>query len=225
MFLKNILSKEGKWYAKSNFLKNEPGVTFEYSNIAAGLAAFVLENATGESFNEFTKKYIFKSLEMSNSGWFLNEVDASKFSKLYSNNGTELASYQLVNYPDGGLITSSKDLGKYLSELISGYSGNGKILSDESYKKLFKPYLTDKNFTERNDDKYNDEYNLGVFMGISAQGQIGHTGGDPGVATLMFFNTKTKIGKILIVNTDIEKEGVKEFISIWKKLEEYENKL
>lgn len=224
-FLKNILNKEGKWYKKNTFLKKEPGTLFEYSNIGAGLAAFVLENATGQSFNDFTKKYIFEPLDMSNSGWFIKEVDSSKHSRLYSNTETELAFYQLVNYPDGGLITSSNDLGKYLSELISGYNGNGKILTEGSYKKLFKPYLTDENFKERNESVYNDEYNMGVFMGISAQGQIGHTGGDPGVATYMFFNTKTKMGKILIVNTDLEKDGIKEFIDIWKKLEEYENKL
>jgi CubicO group peptidase (beta-lactamase class C family) len=224
-FLKNILDKEGKWYKKRTFLKKEPGALFEYSNIAAGLAAFVLENATGEPFNEFTKKHIFNPLEMSDSGWFFNEINFSKHSKLYSDKETELAFYQLVNYPDGSLITSSNDLGKYLSELISGYSGDGKILTDESYKMLFKPYLLDENFEERSEDVYNDEYNMGIFMGLSTQGQIGHTGGDPGVATIMFFNTKTKIGKILIVNTDLEKDGIKEFIDIWKKLEEYEVKL
>ena len=225
IFLKNILYKEGKWYKKNTFLKKEPGTTFEYSNIAAGLAALLIENATGESFSEFTKEHILKPLEMSNSGWFFNDIDFSEHSKLYSNTETELAFYQLVNYPDGGFITSSNDLGKYLTELISGYAGNGKILTKESYQKLFNPYLTEDNFKERNEGVYNDEYNMGIFMGISAQGQIGHTGGDPGVATHMFFNTTTRIGKILIVNTDLEKEGIKEFIDIWVKLEEYENKL
>ena len=131
----------------------------------------------------------------------------------------------LTNYPDGGLITSSTDLGKYLTELIAGNNGNGSILNKQSYEELFRPQLTDENYNERNESAYNDEYNMGVFMGISAQGQIGHTGGDPGVATLMFFNTETKIGKLLIVNTDLKKEGIKEFIDIWKKLEEYETKL
>ena len=65
---------------------------------------------------------------------------------------------------------------------------------------------------------------MGVFMGMSSKRQIGHTGGDPGVATLMFFNSETKIGKILFVNTDLKKEGVKVAIDIWGKLEEYENK-
>ena len=41
----------------------------------------------------------------------------------------------------------------------------------------------------------------------------------------MFFNSETKIGKILFVNTELDKAGVNEFIEIWKVLEAYENKL
>lgn len=223
-FLENILSQGGKWYKKKNFVKEKPGVIFEYSNIGAGLAAMVLENVTKTSFNTFTQNHILNPLGMSSSGWFSNEVDFPMHSKLYSNSHTELAPYQLVNYADGGLMTSVTDLGKYLIELISGYNGNGKILNSESYKEFFKPQLADENYNERNESVYNDEYNMGIFMGISAQGQIGHTGGDPGVATHMFFNTKTNIGKILIVNTDLKKEGIKEFIDVWRMLEEYETK-
>jgi len=223
-FLREILDVKGKWYKKKNFLKTAPGKQFEYSNIAAGLAALVLEKATKESFSEFTKKHIFEPLDMTNTGWDFNEIDISKHSKLYSDKETQLAFYKLINYPDGGLITSSSELGKYLSELIAGFSGNGKILNKESYKELFTPRLTDKHYQERSERVYNDEYNMGVFMGFSAKDQIGHTGGDPAIATLMFFNTKTKVGKILIINTELDKSGIKEFISIWKKLEAYESK-
>jgi CubicO group peptidase (beta-lactamase class C family) len=225
MFLENILSKQGKWYKKNSFLKSKPGAIFKYSNIGAGLAALIIENATNQSFNQFTNEHIFTPLGMDNSGWSFTEVDFSKHSKLYQNKETELAFYKLVNYPDGGLITSSADLGKYLTELISGYSGNGKILNTQGYEELFKAQLTDVNYTERNEGVYNDEYNMGIFMGMSSQRQIGHTGGDPGVATHMFFNTDSKIGKLLIVNTELKKEGINEFIDIWRKLEEYETKL
>jgi len=136
-----------------------------------------------------------------------------------------LAFYTLVNYPDGGLITSSHDLAKYLTELIAGYSGNGKILSKESYSMLFKPQLTEENHKNRSDREYNDEYNMGIFMGMSSKGQIGHTGGDPSVVTHMFFNEKTKTGKILLVNTELYKDSVQEFISIWRALIAFEDKL
>jgi hypothetical protein len=64
----------------------------------------------------------------------------------------------LTNYPDGGLITSLADLEKYLTELIAGTNGNGSILNKQSYEELFRPQLTDKNYNERNESAYNDEY-------------------------------------------------------------------
>lgn len=224
-FFRRILVAKGKWYKKKNFLKKKPGDTFEYSNVAAALAAYIIEQATGEAFPKFTAKYIFEPLGMSATGWSFNDIDFTKHSILYKDTDTELAFYRLVTYPDGGLITSSTDLGKFLSELIAGYGGHGKILNEENFDELFKPQLVEENHEDRNEGKYNDEYNMGVFMGISAKGQIGHTGGDPGVATYMFFDTNTKIGKLLMVNTDLGKEGVKEFIDLWRTLETYETKL
>ncbi|WP_289644728.1 serine hydrolase domain-containing protein [Maribacter aestuarii] len=225
LFLEKILSSKGEWYKKKNFIKKKPGEIFEYTNIGAGLAALVLENAVGQPFPEFTKTHIFDPLEMSNTGWFLKDVDDSKHSKLYAERDLELAPYQLVNYPDGGLITSSTDLGKYLSELISGYNGNGTVLNTESYKELFSPNLNEENHKNRSDSAYNDEYNMGIFMGMSATGQIGHSGGDPAVTTLMFFNSQTNTGKLLIANTELSKEGITEFIDIFKTLASYETKL
>lgn len=223
-FQQDILSKSGKWYQKKTFLKSSPGSKFEYSNIGAGLAALVIESASGISFREFTNEHIFKPLKMSDSGWGYNEIDFSKHSKLYANPDTELAFYHLVNYPDGGLITSTHDLGLYLTELMKGYTGSGTILSKNSYSSLFAPNLTDDIHPKRNkENEYNDEFDMGIFMGLSAKGQIGHTGGDPGVATFMFFNSVTNIGKILFVNTELDKEGVNEFISIVLKLAEFED--
>lgn len=66
---------------------------------------------------------------------------------------------------------------------------------------------------------------MGIFMRISAKGKIGHSGGDPAVTTLMFFDFETKIGKLLIANTDLTKEGIQQFISIFKTLDSYESKL
>ncbi len=225
LFLEKILSTQGEWYKKKNFIKKKPGEIFEYSNLGAGLAALVLENAVGETFPEFTKTHIFQPLGMLDTGWSLKDVDGSKHTKLYADQNTELAPYQLVNYPDGGLITSSTDLGKYLSELISGYSGNGTLLNKESYSELFSPNLNDENHKDRSESAYNDEYNMGIFMGMSAKGQIGHSGGDPAITTLMFFDSETKIGKLLIANTALSKEGIKEFIDIFKTLASYETKL
>lgn len=203
-FLKDIFEKDGKWYTKESFLNRRPGELFEYTNIGATLAALVLEQASGESYDSFTKKHILKPLNMKSSGWSFDQIDLNAHSKLYGNPQTEIPFYSLITYPDGGFITSANDLGLYLSELIKGYSGEGTILTKESYQELFRKELRDNQFTERDEhNPYNDEYNFGIFIGFSAKGYIGHTAGDPGVSSFMFFDTKKKLGRLLFINTNL----------------------
>ncbi|MBL0144705.1 MAG: hypothetical protein IPP48_02095 [Chitinophagaceae bacterium] len=63
-------------------------------------------------------------------------------------------------------------------------------------------------------------------MGISSTGNFGHTGGDPGLFSMMFFNPKTKVGKYMIVNTDMEeKRAWGQHYKIWTLLDLYGEKL
>lgn len=227
-FLENYLSTNGKWYNKNAFTTNKPSQFFEYTNVGATLGAYIIEIVSNKSYADFTTEHILKPLEMDNSGWSYKTVNFENVSTLYSNIETELPYYSLITYPDGGFITNLNDLGKYLTELIKGYSGNGTIITRKSYKQLFKIQLTSENFTDERDktNPYDDEYNSGIFMGFSSFDNIGHTGGDPGVSSLMFFNTKTKIGRILFVNTAIQnQEGFNAYFRIMNKLDEYSSKI
>lgn len=226
-YFQRVLAADGQWYQKEDFLQRQPGELFEYSNVATALAAYIIERATGEPFNAFTRRYILKPLQMNASGWKFDEVDMAQHSRLYQSPKVLLPYYSLITYPDGNFITSSEDLAKYLTELIKGYSGHGTLLSKEGYAEYFRPQLTAKNFEKRNEkNPYSDEYNVGIFMGFSVAGNIGHTGGDPGVSTMLFFDPKTKIGRLLIVNTNInDKNGNDAFYGIWNVLEKYQNQL
>ena len=226
-FLPMILDSKGKYYKKKGFLQELPGTKFDYSNIGATLAALVLELATGVPFDEFTVKYILNPLNMDASGWSYDNIDLSMHSKLYSNTESELPFYELITYPDGGMRTTAKDMGKYLSELIKAKSGKGTLLNPDSYKEYFKEQLNESHFEERDSVfPYNDEYNMGIFIGHSGNGAIGHTGGDPGVSSLMFFDPKTGIGRFLMINTSLtSKEGANEFFGIMNALGDHAAKL
>ncbi|SIT24476.1 CubicO group peptidase, beta-lactamase class C family [Chryseobacterium ureilyticum] len=225
-FLENALSENGKWN-KDSFSSHQPGAIYEYSNVGTALAAFIVERATGKEFSAFTKKYILKPLQMNDSGWKFEDIQFSKFSKLYENPNTLLPYYQSATYPDGGMITSINDLSKYLTELIKGYNGKGTILSQKSYKEYFTPQLKASNFIDRNDkNPYSESYNSGIFIGFGYTGYIGHTGGDPGVMSMMFFDPKNNLGRIMIFNTNFsDKKGNDAFYGIWNLLEKYQIKL
>ncbi len=226
-FLQNVLTSNGKWYSEDAFTNNKPGEIFEYSNVGATLAAYIIECATGVPFDKFTAQYILQPLGMKASGWNFAAVNFKQHSRLYQTPDTVLPYYYLITYPDGNFISSVNDMGKYLAELMKGYDGEGTLLKKESYAALFKPQLTAKNFVKRNEkNPYSDTYNTGIFMGFSVSGNIGHTGSDPGVSTIMFFNPQTKIGRLLIVNTNImDKKGNNSFYAIWDVLEKYQYKL
>lgn len=207
---------------EDSFSNTKPGEKREYSNIAAALCALVIESATGKEYRSFTKNYILKPLQMNSSGWTSVDIDSTKRSRLFANKEKMIAEYSLITYADGGFLTSSSDLGLFLSELIKGYNGKGKLLNKESYQKLFEKQSFSNNektetygiFNEYRDDFLNVKNNM-----------IGHNGSDPGVFTAMYFNPKTKMGKIVIVNTDTDfTDNVwPEIEDIWKYLSNYEN--
>ncbi len=215
-YLSKILKKDNVFYNTSTFSNRKPGKLYEYSNIGAALCGLIIEYASRQSFNDFTKEHIFQLLEMSSTSWFFEEVDNTNYSKLYYDE-LELPYYKILSYPDGGLITSSTDLGKFLVDLIKGYSGNGSILSSASYTEIFKSQLEDQAFAKKKN------YNVGIFTEKElAYNVIGHTGGDPGTNTMLFFNTETKKGRIFITNTDSKKENSHSVMfDIWKALDKY----
>lgn len=227
IFLRNLLSKDGEWYRKKNYLKNEPGSIFKYSNIGATLAAYIIEQATGIPYDEYTTKHILKPLGMDASGWSFDTIDMDNHSVLYSSIKDSLPKYSLITYPDGGLLTDINDFSKYLIELIKGYYGVGTLLDKNSYSELFKEQLSSNNLPGRNTkNPYNEEYNSGLFMGITPVGYIGHTGSDPGTETYMFFDPKTGTGKILVINTAIvSKEDYRHYKAIMSVLDKYERLL
>ncbi len=220
-FIQNSLTENGRWYQKNSFLKSKPGEEREYSNIGAALCALVIESATRQDYRTFTQNYILKPLKMNNSGWTAKDIDPTKRSRLFAYKEKMVAEYSLITYADGGFITSSNDLGIFLSELIKGYNGNGKLLSKGSYKTLFEK----QKFVEDGQTKYYGiffEFRDG-FLNIEND-LVGHNGSDPGVFTAMYFNATTKIGKIILVNTDTDfTDNVwPEIEEIWKSLSDYE---
>ena len=107
------------------------------------------------------------------------------FPNVDMNNFNEIEVYGLTTYPDGGLRTSIKDLTKYLNYIMYDKPAlEQPIINKNSKKNMFTPDF------EQDYAKFWDTKNF-----------IGHGGGDPGVATSMYFDPKNKIGIILFTNT------------------------
>lgn len=225
-FLSNIFNSKGKWYSKENFTDHKPGEIYEYSNLGATLAALVVEKATGISYDKFTNQYILKPLKMTASGWDFNTIAFSNYTQPFQNKTTPYPYYSLNTYPDGGILTTSQDMSKYIFELLKGFAGNGTLLSKTSYKEYFTPQLKAENFIGRSTNPYSDEYNTGINIGFSPANNFGHYGGDPGTSSAIWFNMDTKTGRYFIANTDWDRNVMaKDQTAIYSLLDEYLDKL
>lgn len=213
-YLNEILERDASLYDASSFAQRKPGALREYSNVGAALCALVVESVVKKPFHEFTKENIFIPLGMSSTSWLYDEVVASNYSTLYYE-AHELPYYTILSYPDGGLISSSSDMSLFLMDLIKGYSGSGTVLSTEGYNELFRSQLEKKTLGGK------ENFNVGLFIDKElAYDVIGHTGGDPGTNTMMYFNTATGKGRIFISNTDSDKENSSAvFWGVWNVLD------
>ncbi|MEM9051510.1 MAG: serine hydrolase domain-containing protein [Bacteroidota bacterium] len=228
-YLMGYFNAEGEYFNENNFINFRPGERYNYSNVATTLCALVLEKATGQSYDSFTQEYILSPLGMDNSGWKLEDIDINKHSRLYRNDNSLLPFYTAITYPDGMLISSPHDMAKYLVELIKGYAGEGTLLTQDSYQEFFREQLEEHHFDSRNSlNPYDEDYNPALFIGHSALGYAGHSGGDAGVATWLFFNKEDKTGRYIVINCDMgndERARELEYYAIWDKMNDYFDQL
>lgn len=187
-------------YGVISFTKNKPGTDFNYSNIGAGLAAYIIECKSKMSYANFTQKNIFNKLNLKNTHWFESKADSLSISKYYTpkeNNLEKITPKGVQLYPARDLITNVEDLSSYCRSVLIR---DEKLLAKKSFDVLLKKELTNKT-TNKNID------NSGVFwlidrnqFGVTYQ-LTGMTGGDDYINTIMMFDPKTNLGYVFICNT------------------------
>ncbi len=238
-FLKNYLSVDGNLYNKTNFSDFKAGKNYQYSNIASTLAAYLIELKAKMLFADFTKKYIFEPLQMNDSHWFYDDSKAEQYATLYEinkqsipfynqllNDDGSIKTYSCITYPDGSLKTSVADLTKYLLAMMKGFEGKSNLLSQKSFQVLFQKQFTAANLPTQMDPK---EPNRAVFWAYNKKEKIMHTGGDPGIAAFISFDPKTKIGRIILINANLDGDdnvvAVTNFKKIISEIEKFETNL
>lgn len=211
-FLSNILSQDGPWYKKKNYLKAAPGTVKEYSNLNAALTAIIIETVSNTSFEEYTRAKIFSPLNMTSTSWNMREEMRSSLATPYFPAGAEVPRYKLITFPDGGLYSNTLDLVNYLQAIINAYAGNSTYLPAQ-YAKLLLPGDEDENR---------------MFWGMGEKSRnIGHGGSDPGVQTDLQFNADSQIGRIILANVNAEDSEVlwEQYRGIHQILAKYEKEL
>lgn len=191
---------KNKVYGEVEFTDHVPGSNWNYSNIGAGLAAYIIEYKSGMTYSDFTEKYIFNPLGLNNTFWFESESDSTNHTNYYealNDSIKEVKTSGVILYPCRDIITNIEDLTTYCQAIISRDS---RILTKQSFEKLLSPNLSNS-VTNLDDDDYGifftiDRNQYGIMYQLT-----GGSGADNCIHTIMYFDPKTELGYIFMGNT------------------------
>jgi CubicO group peptidase (beta-lactamase class C family) len=109
-------SEGGAW------AKRKPGARRQYSNMAVGYIAALVELATGESFEDFSQRRIFKPLGMSSTSWFRSSLptETPVATPIYHNGRRFIDEehYCFIDYASGQLYSTTVDLSIFLDSML-----------------------------------------------------------------------------------------------------------
>lgn len=210
-FLKNYLNKDGKLYKKEHFGSEPNYKSFNYSNTGVALLGLIVQSVSNSTFEKYCQKEIFKPLGMTNTSWFLKNLDIEQVAKTYTKNEENELEFKGHNgypdYPAGQLRTSISDF----SKLLSGYlnSDNSEFILNEqtTYRITPTPQIAQEGYftwflTAMNNNLY-----------------YSHEGGDTGVKTVVMIDVNNKNGIAIFANADYKLgtllRGIE--ITMWKK--------
>ncbi|MBK9504058.1 MAG: serine hydrolase [Bacteroidetes bacterium] len=197
------------YYAEDNFYTYAPGADYNYCNEGIALLGYMVEVFTGQPFNSYCNEHIFEPLCMTNTGWFLSELDTNLIAHPYdyiSGSYYDYGLYGYPDYPDGQLRTTSLSLAKFLwMNMFDGNFNGVQILEPETI-----------NLIRSSQIPFIDPTQGLVWYSYEDGGTWwGHSGGDSGVSTDMYFNDDTQTGIIVLANSD------NSHIQIWNELIDY----
>ena len=204
-YMEMYFSTSGVDYdAQNNFNNDLPGTDFDYSNMAADLAGYLVEVVSEELFNEYSNTHVFDALCMDNTSWYLSDFDTLNVARPYDWQGGQFnpyAHYGFPGYTSGLLRSNVLDLANFMiAYLQNGWFNNNQLLSEASVDEMLTFQVPDID-----DAQGLNWYTEEIYL--SAGGVVdlwGHNGGEGGSTTELYINPDNQIGIVVLSNGEGE---------------------
>ncbi len=113
----------------------EPGSQYMYSGAGYTILQLLIEEVSGQSFQEYMKQVVFEPLKMDNSTFVLSDKPNLPLATIYKDDETIRPPKKFTALAAASLFTSSADLSKFL---IANISVNN-VIQEETISKMSKP--------------------------------------------------------------------------------------
>ena len=171
-----------------------PGEHYQYSNLGFGIIGYVLSQVSGEGYPDFMRQAVFIKLGMTHTSVGVGP-GLEKFQAIrYDNSGAPLPAYDFDHPAASAIYSSAHDLIRFgMFHLKDHLSDQAQILTDASIDAMHQP-------TSKISDT--EGYGIGWFAEDRSDGYrvVSHTGGMPGVATILMLVPSEDIAVVVLIN-------------------------
>ena len=176
-----------------------PGARFAYSNIGYGVLGLAISRAAKMPFTQMIEQRIFAPLEMTHSTYVIDDRLRPWLSVGYESSRTGIdtavpAREHLgrgYKVPNGGIYSTVGDLARFIASLTGAST---PVLSD-SMRRVMQ--------TVQTPERRAFGYGLGLQIDVEPDGTqriMGHGGGMAGYTAQIVFDTRSRVGVILLRN-------------------------
>lgn len=226
--ISSLLLPNGSYYSFDMWRGEQPGTFFNYSNVAFGLTATLIEKISGQRFDQYVKTELLEPLGITGSFNIQDIEDIDDVAVLYRNSNPQSDNYQgnypppfnpsnytigdngLYFSPQGGLRVSALDLSKFLIFHAKQGLVDGEYLIDSTTISLMhQPVWTYDGFNGNNYFNLFNQWGLGIQsttnttngdIVIDSVTMYGHPGEAYGLISDLYFEKDKRFGLVFMTN-------------------------
>jgi CubicO group peptidase (beta-lactamase class C family) len=121
---------------RDDFAPRPPNAAFAYSNLGFSLLGDIVERAGKRPFAQFVRQEIFEPLGMADSSFAFGEPERQRAARGYREGREQLVPY-LRDVAAGGMLTTARDMGRFLSAMLAISKGQPGILRPETLASMW----------------------------------------------------------------------------------------
>lgn len=183
--------------ARYGLLYTPPGEGYQYSNVGYGILDHVIERVSEQPYAEFMRDEVFAPLGLLHMAVDIPAGLEDQTATRYTDDGTPLPFYTFDHPGASAVFASAHDLVRFgMFHTKTPVEGQEAILSDETLSEMQRPTAA----TEGNRGRTG--YGIGWATARNGNGYtiVSHTGGMPGVNTILLFVPAERIVVVALAN-------------------------
>ena len=192
------------WKAETRRCLWPPGMHHSYSNAGAGLAALVLEHATGVVYEDFVARRIFAPLGMASAGFHPDPDTLAALATGYDSDGrTSIPYWHMLYRAFGAINVKPSEMGAFIQLFLNrGVYAGQRILSGAGIARMERPQTT---LAARGGLRFG--YGPGNYTWLR-RGVLfhGHGGDADGYLSRLGYSVEQGLGYFLVINVFREKD-------------------